>query len=221
MNVQGVLWLGVDDVSPDLERPSVWLLRDDDPRVAAMADETRPTREDLADAALFSTSARGAGRLWRRRLLRATAARCLGRPPQALSIVRSPEGAPSITSPQRLCVSQSAQGGWTLIGLCEHPLGVDLEPDIPAPLPLDVLHPAEARALKPLDQVAQLQAFTRLWTVKESVLKALGRGLIEDPAGLEARFEGDRAEVWRDGRLAARAETRRAHGLVAAAAVLA
>jgi 4'-phosphopantetheinyl transferase len=221
MNAPGVLWLGVGDISPDLERPSVWLLRDDDPEVAAMAEEARPTREDLADAALFSTPARGAGRLWRRRLLRATAARCLARAPQALNIVRSPIGAPSIVGPQRLCVSQSAQSGWTLIGLCEHGLGVDLEPDIPAPLPLDALHPAEALALGPLDEVARLHAFTRLWTVKESVLKALGRGLLEDPTGLETRFDGERAEVWRDGRLTARAETRHTDGLVAAAAVLA
>lgn len=216
-----VLWPGAGEVPPDLERPCVWLLRDDDPEVMALAGAVSPTREDLADAALFSTPARGAARLWRRRLLRALAARCLDCPPQVLDIVRSPQGAPSIAAPRRLCVSQSARAGWTLIGLCEHPLGVDLEPDIPAPLPLEVLHPAEARAIEALDQADRPLAFTRIWTVKEATLKALGHGLTEDPASLETRFEGAHAEVRRDGRLAARAETRRADGLVAAAAVLA
>lgn len=220
MNVPGVLWLEPGEASPDLDRPSVWLMRDNDPRVGALAGTARPTREDLADAALFSTPARGAGRLWRRILLRALAACCLEISPQALAIDRSDEGAPSISAPRRLCVSQSAQAGWTLVGLCEHPIGVDLESDIPAPLPLDVLHPAEVKALKRLDEIDQLIAFTRVWTVKEATLKALGRGLLDDPAGLETRFDGDHAEVWRNGQLTARAETRHADGFVVAAAVL-
>jgi phosphopantetheinyl transferase len=189
--------------------------------VAALADAARPGAGDLADAALFSSEARAAGRLRRRALLRALASRSLECGPQDLSVVRSPEGALTITGPRRLCVSHSAQAGWTLIGICTQPLGVDLEPDAPAPpLPLDALHPAEAAALAALASEDRPAAFARFWTVKEAALKALGRGLLDDAAALEARFRGKHAEVWKDGRPIATAETRRVQGVIAAVACL-
>lgn len=78
-------------------------------------------------------------------------------------------------------ISISHSGEWAVCALCgADALGVDIEAlkrrDLDA-LARGVLAPTEQAALGALSEAAQLQAFYRLWTLKEAYLKALGRGL--------------------------------------------
>jgi 4'-phosphopantetheinyl transferase len=195
--VRPTLWLGLEEVPPDLDRPAVWLARDDDPAWAALVASVRASALDLADAALFSSSERAAGRLRRRLLLKALAGRTLGVDAEAVVVERSAAGAIAVTAPQRLCSSLSARAGWTMAGLSRTPIGVDVEDARPAePLPLDVLSREEVEAMAALPAEARPETFARYWTVKEATLKAMGTGLNRDPAELTVRFDGDLAEVF-------------------------
>ncbi|WP_181442359.1 4'-phosphopantetheinyl transferase family protein [Streptomyces tateyamensis] len=104
--------------------------------------------------------------------------RC-GRPPAALRWQRGPHGKPELPGP--VGVSLSTAGGFALFATVEQrAVGVDLEPV-----------PAEPTALRlaeryfPADEAAWVaghraaERFTRQWTRKEAVVKALGGRLAD------------------------------------------
>jgi 4'-phosphopantetheinyl transferase len=220
----GTRWLRLGEVPADLARPAIWLAADDDPAWAVLVARVKPSAVDLADAALFSSAARAAGRLARRLLLKALVAAALDVSVEAVVIERSAAGAIAVIAPDPLCVSLSARDGWTMAGLSRLAIGVDIETGEPAaPLPVDLLHPREAEAVAALGEDRRGEAFARHWAVKEAVLKALAGGFNLDPTRFEARFEGDGAQVFRDGgdQPAALAEVRRRGPGVAAVAALA
>jgi phosphopantetheinyl transferase len=128
----------------------------------------------------------GDGFLLRRQLARAIAGAASSQPPEALSITAGPLGAPRLTGMPGIHISFSARGGHGLVGLAGVPIGVDLEGRIDAEaLPWHVLRPEEARALRTLQGRAREEAFLRLWTRKEAVLKALGTGFSVPPEHLD------------------------------------
>ena len=70
-------------------------------------------------------------------------------------------------------------------------MGVDVElVEPPCEIPFLVLHPDEARFLRALPSGKQACAFTRLWTLKEAYLKALGVGFERAPDSFRVRFTG-------------------------------
>jgi len=88
--------------------------------------------------------------------------------------------------------------------------GIDVERRRPRPRALEIAEryfdPAEAAALADLPEGERDEAFLRLWTAKEAVLKALGRGLAfglhrlgiaptPEPLAL-TYLHGERAEDW-------------------------
>lgn len=93
--------------------------------------------------------------------------------------------------------------------------GVDLERLRPHPKALPIAQryfsPEEARWLEAMPETARDRAFLELWTAKEAVLKALGRGLafgldrlsIGESAGLPVlgRLEGHETSQWQLHRL--------------------
>jgi 4'-phosphopantetheinyl transferase len=88
--------------------------------------------------------------------------------------------------------------------------GIDIERLRNRPHAMEIaarfFHPAEAAALAHIDQAGRSQAFLALWTGKEAVLKATGRGiafglhrlqLATPPAAPRVLWlEGDEAAQW-------------------------
>jgi 4'-phosphopantetheinyl transferase len=86
--------------------------------------------------------------------------------------------------------------------------GIDIERLRPRPKVMQLaerfFHPAEVAALEALEENQREEAFLRLWTGKEAVLKALGRGLAFGLDRLHVTANpGDMALHWLDGEDAA------------------
>lgn len=194
----------------------VWRGRLDGPAAAAMLARAPAQAEDLADAACLG-SKRGAGRLLRRRLLRALAARRLGLEPAEVRIGRGEDGRPVLPGPVPAFVSIGGRDGWAVIGLSPVPIGVDVEVSAPVgPYPLSLLHPEERRRLEGLPEPRRAEAFADLWVVKEALAKAVGAGLDEVLAGAPTWPDGSDMRVSWNGWEAC-AALRRGQGMTAAA----
>jgi 4'-phosphopantetheinyl transferase len=104
----------------------------------------------------------------------------LQRPVTSLRLARGEHGKPYLCD-GALQFNLSHSGAALLVGLSRDALGVDLEaPRRERPV-LDLAQrwfaPSEAAALARLPVAQQQAAFLRLWTCKEAVLKAHGRGI--------------------------------------------
>ncbi|MFD0318156.1 4'-phosphopantetheinyl transferase family protein [Streptomyces flavalbus] len=115
----------------------------------------------------------------------------LGMRAEALPLAREPcagcggpHGRPVLRTPG-VHFSLSHSGGLVLVALAPAPVGVDVEELATAQAVLSAqsaLHPAEADELARLPGYGRPAAFTRAWVRKEAYLKALGTGLVRDPA---------------------------------------
>lgn len=110
----------------------------------------------------------------RHRLACALAAEMLGCDVGDLVLTTDTNGRPTLNAP--LCISLSHRDGLLLIGLADTAMGVDVEWVEGEYLDVarDQFSPGECRWLA---SVHQPDAFTRLWTAKEAVLKATGQGI--------------------------------------------
>jgi 4'-phosphopantetheinyl transferase len=105
----------------------------------------------------------------------------LGMTAAQVRIVRDAHGKPRLAQGQ-LEFNLAHTGAFALVGIMRKmPLGVDIEH---LQRPRDVLKlarrffaPAEAQTLETLPQAKRLEAFLALWSCKEAILKAIGRGL--------------------------------------------
>ena len=78
-----------------------------------------------------------------------------------------------------LHISASSSGRQAVVAICDSPVGVDIEIlDKTHEPPTNVLTTAEMTTLQGLGHPERWQAFLRLWTAKEAVTKADGRGLL-------------------------------------------
>ncbi|MEU5210230.1 4'-phosphopantetheinyl transferase superfamily protein [Streptomyces sp. NPDC020742] len=119
-------------------------------------------------------------------LLRLASGRMLGRAPHLLTFGRDcpdcdlPHGRPRLREGQ-LHASVSHSGGLIAVAVSTGAeMGVDVEtvdPAKPARLAKRVLDPAELDRFQALPGDQRPQAFFRMWTRKEAVLKATGEGL--------------------------------------------
>lgn len=132
------------------------------------------------------------GYLLRRRIARAVAAAFGDCGAGTISITPSPNGAPLLTGPvQALHVSFSTRGGYSLVGLARHPLGVDLElPIAPEAIPWNMLREDEHAHLGALLPETRQRAFMTLWSRKEAVVKALKSGFSTPPEAVRISLEG-------------------------------
>ncbi len=94
---------------------------------------------------------------------------------------RGPNGKPYLPPPhEHVGFNPSDSGGWFLIGVVDGTqIGVDLELRQPRPKAMAIAQrhfpPAEVDWLAAQDDLDH--AFLRLWTLKEALFKAIGRGL--------------------------------------------
>ncbi len=104
--------------------------------------------------------------------------------PEALKLHAGPHGRPSLAPPHdHLHFNWSHSGCVALVAVArELPrLGIDVEISRPRPRALALARryfsAAEFRQLDRIPQAQQLHCFLQLWTAKEAVLKAHGRGI--------------------------------------------
>jgi 4'-phosphopantetheinyl transferase len=113
---------------------------------------------------------------------RAVLAQYAGVPLSGLALIADAYGKPRLAVPPSLGFNLSHCGDVALLAIGHGiELGVDVEALRPRPRALQLAQryftPDEAAALAILSEDERQQAFYRLWTAKEAVLKALGRGL--------------------------------------------
>lgn len=169
------------------------------------------------DPSLISTSERArAGRLKQPHEQRSLQAHCavrrvlalqLGVHPRCLEFDTTAAGKPFLAKPaQHLEFNLSHSGRHGLIAVAEdRSVGVDIEVRRPMSDILDVAFGVatarEAERLKqlPADQIHS--AFFELWTRKEALLKAVGRGFLVDPRLVEVGIVPGRSYVNLDARI--------------------
>jgi 4'-phosphopantetheinyl transferase len=120
----------------------------------------------------------------RREPLRALLGAYLGLPGDTVSLVDGEHGRPELPEPldRSLQFNWSHSGDAALIAVARGCApGIDIEQLRPRPRAMQLaerfFHAEEIAALKALDSSNQEQAFLQLWTSKEAVLKAMGRGI--------------------------------------------
>ena len=144
--------------------------------------------------------------------LRAVLAAYLDATPESLAFLEGEHGRPTLAGPHAgLAFNWSHSGDHALLAIARgiQP-GIDLERLRPRPRALDLARryfcADEAAALAALEPERRDDAFLALWTAKEAVLKATGRGLAfgldrlqlaapPAPARL-LRLDGDDAAAW-------------------------
>ena len=115
--------------------------------------------------------------------LRALLSAYLSQPPEDLNLIVGEHGRPELAAPHAaLKFNWSHSGEWALLAIARGVTpGIDLERKRLRTHVLDIAErffcPEEAAALAMLDGLQRRDAFLALWTAKEAVLKALGRGL--------------------------------------------
>ncbi|RUL75366.1 4'-phosphopantetheinyl transferase family protein [Dyella choica] len=108
----------------------------------------------------------------------------LGLPASAVTLVEGEHGRPELAEPwgRQLQFNWSHTGKAALVAIARDcSPGVDIERLRPRPRAMQLaeryFHPEETVALAKLDESQREQAFLQLWTAKEAVLKAMGRGI--------------------------------------------
>jgi 4'-phosphopantetheinyl transferase len=132
-----------------------------------------------------------AAHIWLRRIL----GMALAVRPREVVFTRDTQGKPAVQtsigavapSPIKFSLSHTTSGIACAIS-SECPVGVDIECIVPIPNLLGVaaysLHAAELDRFSTAEDYEQLSQFYRLWTAKESLLKAIGTGLDCPPSSL-------------------------------------
>jgi hypothetical protein len=154
-------WITRLDEACGRPEPCAWIVSLEDE--TAQRDAAAPCAADLAHAAATRAADGGAARLWRRRLLRALAARRLGAHPDEIVFAPGEPRPARLLSPAPLFLSGASRGPWTVVAVGPEPLGVDIE-----------LTGGDIEALggPPEDAL-------RRWTAAEAYVKASGCSLDE------------------------------------------
>lgn len=113
-------------------------------------------------------------------LTRVTLSRLTGLRPAELSFTRNPYGKPSLSHHSDVQFNVSHSGDWiALISGGTDELGVDVEKIAPIDMQIAerFFSPTESQFLSATPDDRRLNTFYRLWTLKESYIKAVGMGL--------------------------------------------
>lgn len=104
---------------------------------------------------------------------------CCPSVPRPLGIAANENGKPYLTAAPDVHFSLSHSAAWAVCAVSDHPVGVDIQqcrsfkPNIADRF----FHPDEVRYLSSLSPAERENAFYTLWALKESYVKADGRGL--------------------------------------------
>ena len=166
--------------------------------VWSAATRVTPTDEDIADARRPAAGVRDFF-LPRRALSRWLAGARAGVPPSQIRVSYDADGAPRVVSDHHSYLSVAARGSQALVGAAKWPIGVDLEPiGVMVDPPETVLSQSEIAFIRGLNPPLRHLAFLKIWTMKESYLKALGSGLKRDPSAISIEQIDANAPLLRD-----------------------
>ncbi len=159
-----------------------------------------PTAVDRAEASRRAAAARPSF-LARRALLRRFVAMRIDVPPDRV-VIDTDGGRPRLAPPHdALFVSASSREGWLAFAIGRRPLGIDLERvDAGGEPAWNVMTAGEQARLRELPPADRWAGFLADWTVKEAYLKAIGRGLAQDPGTVEVDRGGRTPRIRVDGR---------------------
>ncbi len=125
------------------------------------------------------------------------AMRLFGRTAAELQIVSGANGKPCFAGAAGVLFNCSHSGEWAVCALAARDegieaIGVDIEKVETRPdyAPSKFFHPAEKAWLEGTGEADRAEAFSRLWTLKESYIKALGLGLSLPLDSFEIRLDG-------------------------------
>lgn len=161
----------------------------DEARFALWMDRMPETRREKVGAFRFPEGRRlslGAGILLYRALERR------GIDGTGVRIGTEEYGRPVLTDYPEIHFSLSHSGRWAVCAVAADPVGCDVEEGGRgrAGIPERFFHPEEREMLAVIrDPVEWNRAFTRVWTRKESYLKATGKGLTEPMSGFSTLGE--------------------------------
>lgn len=105
--------------------------------------------------------------------------RCYPSVPRPLDISIHEQGKPYLTDTPNVHFSLSHSGSWVVCAVSDHPVGVDIQQyrSIRLNVANRFFHPDEVQYLSTLTPAERENAFYTLWALKESYVKADGRGL--------------------------------------------
>jgi 4'-phosphopantetheinyl transferase len=172
-----VLWQAIDPLAGTVD---LYYADMDDPALNASAFMPLLSPDDVTRAERFRFDLHRRRFIVGRGALRSLLADLTGCAPAELTLIAGPEGKPSLAAGPSFNLSHSEQH--LLIGItAEGRLGVDIEVKKPIPDAMELARThfteEEIAALRGLSAEELGAAFLRIWTRKESLLKALGTGL--------------------------------------------
>lgn len=130
-------------------------------------------------------------------LIRSVAAGKSGMKAEEFEIDVSEFGKPYFSNFSTMHFNLSHAGTWVLAAFADEPVGVDVEEIRPIDLNVAsiVFSEQECSILSALPPEKQLNYFFRLWTLKESLVKALGKGFGYDLRDFSFVFDDNHYEV--------------------------
>ena len=127
-------------------------------------------------------------------LARKTIADLLGIENKDIHFSANQYGKPYLASAPDFHFNISHSGCWVVGAFAEVPVGIDVEQlqrPLEAAVAAMVLSPEEFVQYQQLEEEAAVDYFFRIWTLKESFVKAVGKGLNIEPSSLTIRKKRD------------------------------
>jgi 4'-phosphopantetheinyl transferase len=192
--------------APLLALPSdqvhVWLVADDDidDRLLAHYRQHCLNGQELLREKRFYFEKHRKQFVITRALVRSVLSRYANIAPSAWQFSKNDYGRPEIcngnAASDALSFNLSHTEGMVMLAVsCKQPLGIDVENTHVRPAPLDIadhyFSPHEAKALSALPIPLQAERFFQYWTLKESYIKAEGKGLSIPLAQFSLNFLSD------------------------------
>lgn len=121
--------------------------------------------------------------------------------PAGLRVARDERNKPYLSDVPDVHFNVSHSGNLILCAVDRYPVGVDVETmrSIDRDVAMSCFTPLERMRLETDERNGTWNEFYRLWTLKESYLKALGTGLSRDPLTVEIRPLDEAALLWTAG----------------------
>jgi 4'-phosphopantetheinyl transferase len=115
----------------------------------------------------------------------------------AVRFSTTPSGKPCLVSHPSVQFNLSHSGSWVMCALHTRPVGVDVEQPRPTGVPAaeQFMSPAELACYGASPPDERRGVYFRLWTLKESVLKAAGTGFAFDPRRMTVSLDVDPVTV--------------------------
>lgn len=147
------------------------------------------TPEEQARAARFYRDADRNRFIYARLLRRMLLARYLTVSPDAVSFANGSNGKPELSGAQPWHFNVSHAGEWILLAISRQPVGTDVEQLQPAFDRTDLVAQSFSVAEQQYIRTSSdpITAFYQLWTCKESIVKATGKGIDDDFACIPSR----------------------------------